>query len=413
VSEALAVLGWVLFALAAIGALYTLTTGFALRWFLGRPAPSATEFPPVTILKPLHGDEPGLRACLEGFCRQDYPGPVQIVFGVRDSHDAAIPVVRALMAADPELDIELVVDGRVYGANLKISNLINMDRAAKHPVVVLADSDVSVTPDYLRCLTGALADPEVGFATCAFVGVPTGNLWSRLSAMAINHHFLPSIAFGMWIKLAKPCFGPTVAFRREVFDLVGGFPRFADHLADDFEIGRAIRELGYGFSVPSLLIGHGCPETSGRAVVSHELRWARTIRLCDPASYAGSVICHPLPWAILAMLVLGGSPASLALLAVVIGARLFVAGEVGRLAGADMTTWWLSPVRDLLSGGVHVAGFLTRTVTWRGRRFHVGRDGVLRPYRPQAVLSPAEPQAVQPHLAPSPLGLAREPSSAI
>jgi ceramide glucosyltransferase len=413
VSEAVAVLGWVMFALAAIGALYTVLTGVALRWFLGRPAPSAPEFPPVTILKPLHGDEPGLRACLEGFCRQDYPGPVQIVFGVRDCHDAAIPVVRALMADHPEMDIELVVDGRIYGANLKISNLINMDRAAKHPVVVLADSDVSVTPGYLRCLTGALVDPTVGFATCAFVGVPTGNLWSRLSAMAINHHFLPSVAFGMWIRLAKPCFGPTVAFRREVFDRVGGFARFADHLADDFEIGRAIRELGYGFSVPALLIGHGCPETSGRAVVSHELRWARTIRLCDPASYAGSVICHPLPWALLAVLLLGASPASLALLAVVLAARLYVAGEVGRLAGADTRSLWMSPARDLLSAGVHVAGFLTRTVTWRGRKFHVARDGVLRPYRPQAVLGTAEPQVGQAHLAQSHLVLAQEPSSAL
>lgn len=402
-SEAVTALGWVLFAMAVLGAAYTVASGMALRWFLGRPAPSAPEFPPVTILKPLHGDEPGLRDCLEGFCRQDYPGPVQIVFGVRDSHDAAIPVVRALIAAHPELDIELVIDGRVYGTNLKISNLINMDRAAKHELVVLADSDVSVTPDYLRCLTGALADPEVGFATCAYIGVPTGNLWSRLSAMAINHHFLPSIAFGMGLKLAKPCFGPTVAFRREVFARAGGFPRFADHLADDFEIGRAIRQLGYGFSVPSLLIGHGCPETSAKALINHELRWARTIRLCDPASYAGSVICHPLPWAILAALLLRGSTASLALLAVVLAARLFVAAQVGRLAGADMGVLWMSPVRDLLSAGVHVAGFLTRTVTWRGRKFHVARDGVLRPYRPQAVLGTAEPQ----------VGLAQEPSSAI
>jgi ceramide glucosyltransferase len=403
VNETIAAIGWVLFAFAAIGALYTVTTGLAVGWFLGRPTPQAPNFPSVTILKPLHGDEPGLRNCLEGFFRQDYPGPVQIVFGVRDSFDPAIHVVRALTAVYPEVDVELVIDGRIYGANLKISNLINMERVAKHRVVVLADSDVSVTPGYLRCLTGALDDPAVGFATCAFVGVPTGNLWSRLSAMSINHHFLPSVAFGMWLKLAKPCFGPTVAFRREVFERAGGFARFTDHLADDFEIGRAIRELGYGFAVPSLLIGHGCPESAARSLVNHELRWARTIRLIDPVSYAGSLVCHPLPFALLAVLLLHGSVASLGLLATVLGARLFVVAQVGRIAKADASTWWLSPARDLLSASIHLCGFLTRKVMWRGRKFHVGRDGTLKPHRPQAVLGTAEPRP----------GLARGPSSAI
>ncbi|MGC1303572.1 MAG: bacteriohopanetetrol glucosamine biosynthesis glycosyltransferase HpnI, partial [Caulobacteraceae bacterium] len=281
-SEVVAAIGWAMFAFASLGVVYTVVTGLAVDWFLSRPTPSATEFPPVTILKPLHGDEPGLRACLEGFCTQDYPGPVQIIFGVRDSFDPAIRIVRDLARDHPGLDIELVIDDRLYGTNLKISNLINMDRQVKHPIVVLADSDVSVSRDYLRCLVGALADPQIGFATCAFVGVPTGNLWSRLSAMAINHHFLPSVAFGIRLGWAKPCFGPTVAFRKAVFAEAGGFARFADHLADDFEIGRAIRELGYGFAVPPLLIGHGCPERNGRSVVSHELRWARTIRLIDP-----------------------------------------------------------------------------------------------------------------------------------
>jgi ceramide glucosyltransferase len=388
---AIAVIGWTLFTLAAVGALYSFVAGWCVSWLTGRPAPVTSDFPAITVMKPLHGDEPGLRACLEGFCTQDYPGPVQIVFGVRDPYDKAIAVVRALMRDHPALDIELVIDARIYGANLKLSNLINMDRAAKHPLVVLADSDVSVRPDYLRQLAGALADPQVGFATCAFIGTPTGNLWSRLSAMAIDHHFLPSVALGLRFGIAKPCFGPTVAFRREVFERAGGFKRFRDHLADDFEIGRAIRELGYGFVVPPMLIGHGCPERSAKRLIRHELRWARTIRLIDPLSYSGSVICHPLPWALGAVAVLHGSVASWAMLALVAASRLFVTGAAARWAGADGRLWWLFPVRDLLSAGVHVWGFMARTVEWRGRRFRIAAGGVLVPVEARLPVEALEP----------------------
>ena len=376
---AVAAIGWALLALATLGALYTLASALALGWFAGRPQPTAEVYPAVTILKPLHGDEPGLHAALGGFCRQDYPGPIQIVFGVREAFDPAVAVVRALMREHPDLDARLVIDPRVWGTNLKISNLINMETAIAHPVVVLADSDVSVRPDYVRRLVAALADPKVGYATCAFIGVATGNLWSRVSAMDINHHFLPSIALALRLKLAKPCFGPTVAFSRRTLDRIGGFGRFADRLADDFEIGRAIRELGYSFAVPTMLIGHGCPEVSGRGVVSHELRWARTIKLIDPVGYLCSGVCHPLPFALGGLLALQAPPAAWAVLGLVIAARLGVVVQVARLAGADAGVWWLSCLRDLLSASIYLWSFTVRTVEWRGRRFTVERDGALAP----------------------------------
>lgn len=373
-------LGLALLAFAWVGVAYTVAAGLAVGWLLRQPSSSLESFPPVTVLKPLHGDEPGLRACLEGFCTQDYPAPIQIVFGVREAGDAAVPLVEALGREHPEIDIELVADGRAYGSNRKISNLINMQARIRHPVVVLADSDVSVRPDYLRRLASALAAPGVGYVTCAYVGVPVASLWSRLSAMAIDHHFLPSVAFGMRWRLAVPCFGPTIALRKAVLDQVGGFQPFADHLADDFELGRAIRRLGHGFAVPSLIVGHGCPERSLPELIGHELRWARTIRLIDPVSYAGSAVCHPLPWALLAVVLLHGSIASLATLAAVAAARMFVIVrvELGARGRARLPPLW--PVRDLLSIGVWAAAYMIRSVSWRGRRFQIGRDGVLIPF---------------------------------
>jgi len=383
VSAVVLAFGWGFATIAWLGVVYTILAGVAVKWFFARPAAPPTPCLPMSILKPLHGDEPGLAACLEGFCTQDYSAPVQIVFGVRDAADPAVAIVRQLIARHPELDIELVISDRTYGSNLKISNLINMERRVRHPILVIADSDISVAPDYLRVLTAALAPPEIGFVTCAYVGVPMGSIWSRLAAMAMNYHLLPSVAFGLWIGWAKPCFGPTIALRRTVFDEMGGFIRFADQLADDFEIGRAIRELGYEFAVPPIMIGHGCPERTGLEVASHELRWARTLRLIDPLSYTGSIILHPLPFALASVILLGGSLWGWGTLALVCAARMFVMGRIDRFAGGERGVWGLWPARDLLSAAIHMFAFLGKTVKWRGRTFRIDKAGRLIPHPPR------------------------------
>ena len=380
--------GWAFLVLSFVGAVYAFFSGLALSWFLKRAAPVASTFPAITILKPLHGDEPGLRQALDGFCTQDYPGPVQIIFGVRDPLDPAISAVRSLMHDHPNVDIELVIDSRVWGSNLKISNLINMEAKVRHPLLVLADSDVSVAPDYLRQLAGGLSDPRIGYVTCAYVGVATGNLWSRLSAMAINHHFLPSVALGMRLKMADACFGPTVAFQREVFDRSGGFARLKDLLADDFEIGQAIRALGLDFAVTPMLIGHGCSESTPRSLIKHELRWARTIRLVAPLSYAGTVVCHPLPFVLLGALFTQGAAECWPVLLLVVMSRLFVMAEVSRLTRADFGAWWMWPVREFLSATVFVGAFTGATVEWRGRPFTLSKGGALVPQTTRRAPSP-------------------------
>ncbi len=380
-AELLEIAGWILLAISLLGVVYTIAAGLAVGWFFSRPSAVAGDLPPVTILKPLCGDEPQLRACLDGFCVQDYPAPLQIIFGVRDALDPAISIVRALATDHPEIDIDLVINGRLHGPNFKISNFINMERRARHPFIVLCDSDVSVGGDYLRNLVAPLTSPEVGFVTCAYLGVPTGNFWSRLSAMAIDYHFLPSLAFGLRLGWAKPCLGPTIAFRKSTFDRVGGFARFANFLAEDYEMGRAIRGLGYRFVVPPFAIGHACPERSARGLLDHELRWARTIRMIDPLSYAGSAVCHPLPWAMAAVLLLHASIASLLVLAIVAASRLFVILEVDRVSRGAAGAWWLAPGRDLLSGAIWVAAFFVQTVSWRGQRLRIGREGLLVPHR--------------------------------
>jgi ceramide glucosyltransferase len=337
----------------------------------------AGDFPPVTVLKPLCGADPGLEQALATFLAQDYPGPVRIVFGLQDAGDPALATVRRLQRAHPEADVAVVVDGRMHGSNRKVSNLINMTAEARGKVFVLADSDIFVPPDYLRRVVAPLADPAVGVVTCAYSGRPLAGLWSELAAMQITFQFLPSVAVGVSLGLAHPCMGSTIVIRREVLREIGGFEAFRDLLADDYAIGEAVRRTGRRSLVSHLLVAHGCAETSGRELLAHELRWARTIRGIDPAGFFGSVITHAVAWGLVATALLGAAPIALAALALALVVRLWIIRRVANVSGTGPWRWWLAPVRDILSFAVYLGSFFVRVVEWRGARFRVDPRGGL------------------------------------
>src|SRR5690242_8311418 len=168
---------------ACVGTTYTVLAGFLAGRFLRRTLPATSSYLPVTLLKPLYGAEPDLESDLATFCRQDYPAPVQIVFGVQNPSDPARAAAERVRRRFPDCDIEIVVDRRVYGSNRKIANAINMARVAKHDTLILADSDIAVAPDYLRIVAAALDVPGTGLVTCLYRGHHSGTLWSRLSAL--------------------------------------------------------------------------------------------------------------------------------------------------------------------------------------------------------------------------------------
>jgi ceramide glucosyltransferase len=362
--------------LSAAGLLYLV----AAILFVGRLAAqshiSTVSTPAVTILKPLHGAEPGLRENLATLFQQDYVGPVQIVFGVQNARDPAIEVVRELERAFPRADIELVVDAHLHGTNRKVSNLINMAERIRHGTIVLADSDMIVGPDYLTRLVGQLDRPDVGAVTCLYHGVSDGSLWSRLSALAINTHFLPSVAVGLGLGLAKPCMGSTIALRRETLDGIGGFRSLANELADDYILGALVRGRGLHVAVTPFAVGHACTESSLPHLLRQELRWVRTIRQIDPAGHAGSVVSHPLPLATLAFCLAPGLLAG-AFVGAAVLLRMRLCLAVKRAFGLKAQAYGLVPLRDLLSFGIFVASFFGRGVSWRGHSYDVTSAGVL------------------------------------
>ena len=372
--------GWlsvVCLAVAILGCAYTLAAALIFRRFVGQRALLARVYPGVTILKPLSGAEPGLYDNLTSFCAQDYPGPVQILFGVQDAGDSAIPIVREVLADSPGRDLELVIDARRHGANGKVSNLINMAAHTKHEIVLLADSDIRVQPDYLSLVIGALSQPGVGLVTCLYRGALEPGLWARLNAMAIDYHFLPSVLVGLKLGLARPCFGSTIALRGDTLAEIGGFEAFADHLADDNAMGEAVRGAGMQVATPAFCVEHTCADTSLAALIRHELRWARTIRVVDPWGFAGSAITHPLPFALVGAALACFGAVGLWIIAAAVACRLVLQLQVDHTFPLRSGRWWLGTVRDVLSFAIFAGSFFVGVVSWRGQRYKVRSDGTL------------------------------------
>lgn len=374
----LEVLAGLLMAASLCGAIYGMVALIAVRRFAALPRPRGGVRPPVTILKPLFGAEPDLHGNLRSFCRQDYP-EVQIVCGVADADDPAIAIVRRLQTELPQADIALVIDNRVHGANGKVGNLINMMAAAKHDLLVIADSDMRVEPDYLDAIAADLLASAGGLVTCLYAGHPIESGWARLGALHINHGFLPSVLVGRMLRVDPGCFGSTMALERRTLETLGGFERFRDVLADDHALGAAVRALGRPVVLSSRLVATSVAESSLKLLIQHELRWARTIRSIAPAGFAGSAVTHPVALALLALPVAGFTSASALILAVALIARFLVSWGVDRALGLAAQPWWLVPVRDVLSLGILVASFCGARVAWRGRAFRVGSDGRLTP----------------------------------
>lgn len=364
--------------LAGIGTGYLLLAGFFVRRLSRAPPGEEAASPGVAILKPLHGEEPELAENLRSFLLQNYPGPVQVVFGVQHPADPAIAVVRGLQEAYPDRDIALVIDGRVHGTNRKVSNLINMAGRVRHDVIVLADSDMRAPPGYLRRVVALLGAPGTGAVTCPYHGLAIDTLWSRLTALGIDRHFLPGIAMSVGLGVGHPCMGSTIALRRETLARIGGFECVADELADDHVIGARVRGLGLGLSVAPFTVGHLCPERRLRDLLLQELRWMRTVRQVEPAGHLGSLVTHPFPFALAAFLIEPGL-ATGAALGLAAGAGFALCLAVERAFGLKRHPYWLLPMRDLLSFALFVASFFGRAVNWRGRDYGVARSGALLP----------------------------------
>jgi ceramide glucosyltransferase len=374
------ILGVVTLALAAAYTLLALVA--VLVWGRRKAAAAALGLPPVTVLKPLCGAEPGLYENLRTFCLQEYP-QFQIVFGISEDTDPALAVVTRLVHEFPALAIDVVVNPQQHGHNRKISSLINMLEHADHDMLVMADSDAFVRPDYLTSVTAPLLDRKVGLVTCLYHGEPTRPVWSRLGAMYINEWYMPSVLLAWLFGHQNYVSGQTLCMRRDTLQAIGGLRGIADHLADDYELGQQVRRLGLRIVLSSYVLKAEHHEPTLQSLVGHELRWMRTLCVLKPRSFRFIFFTFSLPLALLGLLLVIPesyfTTVALPLFQVTVAARLALHLEHRirdrRSLFADL---WLLPARDLLICWVWCRSFFTSRFTWRGSDFHVGADGIMR-----------------------------------
>lgn len=374
-------IGWFLLTAATTS---VLLTALAVLWRRFRRCVALPEAgPPATILKPLCGHEPRLYENLRSFFLQDYAS-YQLVFGVRDAADPALTVVRRLQQEFPDQDVAIVVDPRVHGINLKVSNLINIMAVARHDLLVLADSDIEVAPSYLRRVVAPLAQPDVGIVTCLYRGRALGGMWSRLGTQFIDEWFLPSVYLAHAFGSTRYAFGATIALRRDALATIGGFEALANIVADDYWLGELTRQQGLRTVLSECEVRTDVTEHRLADLAARELRWMRTIRSVTPLSYAFTFVCFTVPIVALGLALTGLNEPTLCLAAAALAGRL-VLHFAGRLQSAPPRTllaslkhFALFPVRDALSLLLWACAFGGTKVHWRGQQMKIDPQSATR-----------------------------------
>jgi ceramide glucosyltransferase len=354
----------------------------ALAGIDGRPVS-----PPVTILKPVKGIDSRMYAGFASHCRQDYTGEFELLFGVSSMDDPAVPEIERLRREFPDCTIRLVRCGERLGNSGKVSNLVQMLRAARHEHVLINDSDIRVSPGYLTRVMGCFADPRVGMVTAPYLGrTDSGGkaltLWARLEALGISTDFLPGVLTARMIEGGiRFGLGSTLAISQTALAAGGGLAPLVDYLADDYEIGARIARAGYRVELCPEIVETTVPAYRFRGFFDHQLRWARSTRDSRRWGYLGLGITYCLPWAALNCVATGFALWSFTLLSLVLLARVAVALSVGvgvLRDGQVLRDIWLLPLRDFFAMGFWAWSFASDTVVWRGERFHL-RAGRITP----------------------------------
>jgi ceramide glucosyltransferase len=367
-------LAWVLLALttgAIVFSLLALAGAWSYRRMRRR---GAVQMVPISVLKPLSGLDEGLEENLRSYFEQDYPD-FEILFSVRHPDDSAVAVAAKLGREYPRVRSRLVITGEPPYVNAKVYALERMLAEARHDLLVMADSDTRAPRDLLRSIAGEFEDPQLGIATCPYRAVAGRDVWSRLEAIGMNTEFLAGILTARLLEGMKFGVGPCMAARRKAIEDMDGFARFKNYLAEDFEMGRLASELGHGNILSRCVIEHRIGTHRMAENFEHRLRWVRSTRRSRPAGYVGQLFTYPAPLALMLWAVRPGWwPVAAAAIAVR-GATIWATAGWLLRDSAMLRRWWLVPIEELLTFVFWIAGFFGNTVTWRGHRYVLNRDG--------------------------------------
>lgn len=346
---------------------YILATLAAFRFFgRNREQMPADYAPPVSLLKPVRGVDFGTYENFASFCKQDYP-ECEILFAVNDESDPAVPIIRKIMAEFPQRVIRLFTSAEELGANRKVNKLAMLAREAQYEVLVLTDGDVRVDPGYLREVVAPLRDKKIGAVTSFYRAITEDNFGAKLEAIGAASDFFAGVLMARWKEGIRFALGASIITTKDWLRKMGGFESIADTLADDYELGMRIANAGGEIVLSQESVWTMYPSQTLRGFWDHQLRWARTVRLCRPLSYLGLLFTQGLPWTLLAVLFSPAGWMAGAYSAAYLVLRFVMAWTVGVWGVGDEVlrrNLWLVPVRDAIYFVVWLASFGSNRIRW-------------------------------------------------
>jgi len=366
---------WLAIPALAATCYYALAIVAAARWRRSMARPDGGAFrPPLSVLKPVHGRDPRFYEAILSHAAQDYP-EFELLFGLTDPHDEALADIERLRREFPGRRISIVIV-ETGAPNAKVGVMAELARHARYETLLVNDSDIVVAPGYFQTVAAPLADPRTGLVTCLYRA--RSESWaSHLEALGIATEFAPSVLVARLLGQAEFALGSTMVFRAETLRRIGGFEAIAGYVADDYQLGRRIHELGYGIQFAPVVVETDLGAGTWAHTWRHQLRWSRTIRVSRPAGYYGYVVTHATLWALVAFAAQQWWAGALALAirtiaGVLVGA--YILDDPGALA-----RFWLIPLRDLFGFAVWAAGACGNRVEWRDRSLLLAPGGVIQP----------------------------------
>jgi len=378
-----------------------LSTALALwQWLVARRFPlhrrvAESPFaPPVTLLKPLKDCDETTADSLQSWLHQNYAGPTQILFGVADVNDPVCEIARGLIQKNPGYDVQLVICSESLGTNGKISTFLQLERYAKYELMLLSDADVRVPPDFLANIVAPLARPsvalsplggerdgvrgEIGLVNCFYRLANPATLAMRWEAVAVNVDFWSQVLQAASLRRLDFALGAAMLVRRKALTQAGGFASLANCLADDYQLGHQIAEKGWRIALCPVVVECWDAPMNWREVWRHQLRWARTIRVCQPLPYFFSILSNPTFWPLIWFGVAPNGFSAGFLAASLFVRALIVQNLLHRFTQKPAGVGPLfAPLKDLLQAAVWLGAFLGNTVEWRGQRMKIRSDGTL------------------------------------
>ena len=346
-----------------------------------RVAAETKTFPPVSLLKPVHGAEPRLRENIESFFVQDYPASYEIIFAADEENDTALDIIREVAARHPKINCRILVTGPPQFPNPPASSFTRMAEIASHDILVTSDSDVEVAPDYLSQVVPPMLDTSVGRLTCVYRVKNAGGFWSAMDAIGMSIEMTAGVVTANLLEGMKFGLGPTIVTRKDSVEKIGGYRVTADYFSNDFVIGNFIERAGYRVVLSRHIIDHVVPPMTFQKMWDRQVRWAKGTRWSRPKGHFGTGLIFAMPYGVLALIaggMTGHWPLGISLLLFAVVNRMVESWAIGWGVVRDpvaLKRCWLYPARDVLGFAVWCASYLSKRAVWRDKRYQLVKGG--------------------------------------